>query len=564
MPRVLGPLSANRAEREVRAYLIAQLPQECTIVCNVAWALKDEVGIVREGESDFVVLIPFLGMVIVEVKGSRSVRVSDDGVWYRAEFDRQTNRLLAEARVDEAPPEQAKRNMRRLEKAVRTGLNLDRFPGAYAFVVAYPNGRLSGHLDLYDRSTLVTRDEMASLHKYLRVSLEASSGKASHPSFTPELVKRIATFLSNGRFAIQPADTPLDVTEDAAGIEELTRQQYAALRGAFELPSVAITGPAGSGKTMLALWKLAALVEEGKRALCVCFNVALAEHLRLKNPGVAESIESVDRLFARIVGIKPGPLGEAFFREELPMKVLEHASLMETDAKYDAIIVDEGQDFGEERLVGLRELLREGGAWLFFADWTQNVYRVTGDPASTLAEVNFRLLHNCRNTRRTNAATNQYCGESVESSPGTPMGVAPIVERCGSSATMAKRAWEFAAELCPDGGAVFLSPYRLEKSCMAGATRGHGLQLSTDVGDLGRSGRVLFSTIKSFKGLEARHVILLHADIPENSPAFAVEDLYVACTRAIGRLTVLVTSEEAKRWYARELPHLQFPMFSQS
>jgi len=470
-------MSSNRAEREVRKLLVEQLPSECIVVCNVGWALKDEVGVVREGESDFVVLIPFLGMVILEVMGSRSVRVSDEGIWYRAEIDRRTHRLLAEVPIDEAPPAQAMRNMHKLEGIVRASLGLGRFPGAYSFVVAYPNGVIDGHLDLYDRTTLATRDEMAHLHRCLRTSLELRGERKTHPSFTPEIAARIATLLTNGRFAIRPADTPLDATDDAADIEVLTRQQFAALRGAFELTSVAITGPAGSGKTMLALWKLTALVEEGKRAMYVCFNVALAEHLRLENPALADSIASVDRLFTKLVGIKPASRGDKYFKEELPMLVLEVASRTPAAEKYDAIIVDEGQDFGEERLVGLRELLVEGGSWLFFADWTQNVYRAVGDPSSTLAEVNFRLLHNCRNTKSTNSATNQYCGESVESSPGIPVGVPPIVERCSSQSAMAKRAWELAAEISPGGGAVFLSPYRLENSCMSGVIRGHGLQL---------------------------------------------------------------------------------------
>lgn len=77
------------------------------------------------------------------------------------------------------------------------------------------------------------------------------------------------------------------------------------------------------------------------------------------------------------------------------------------------------------------------------------------------------------------------------------------------------------------------------------------MELTEDIANLGKPGYVYFSTIKSFKGLEARQVILLHADVPNRVPAFAAEDLYVACTRATGRLAILVSSEEASSWFSR-------------
>ena len=550
MPRMIGPITSDRWEREVRGQLEGQLPSDWIVVCNVSWALRNDAGYVRDGQCDFVVLAPSFGMVILEVKGSRSVRVAPDGIWYRTESDRRTGRESREVAIDDAPPEQANRNMHTLAQVVCRELSLGRFPGAYAFVVAYPNGDLGGRLDLHDPTTLVTRTHMPQLHRCLRSALEARGAKSQGASFTQEIAKQVAAILSNARFAISPADTPLDMREDEHDIDELTRHQFAALRGAFELPSVAIVGPAGSGKTMLALWKLAALIEEGKRAVYVCFNVALAERLRLESAGFASSITSVDRLFTQVIGPRSGPVNDRYFQEELPQQVLDRAADMPNGEKYDAIVVDEGQDFGEMRVIALLELMVEGGQWLSFADWGQDVYRA-GNSEALGAEVTFRLYYNCRNTQRTNLATNRYCALSVASMPGVPLGVAPLVVRCQSGSLMASKAWDLAHELSPEGGAVFISPYKLANSCVAGLRRGHGLELTEEITNLGKPGYVYFSTIKSFKGLEARHVILLHADVPNRVPAFAAEDLYVACTRATGRLAILVPSEEASNWFSR-------------
>lgn len=554
MPKIVGPITPDKWEREVRRQLESQLPSDWTVICNVSWALKNEGGYVRDGQSDFVVLAPGLGMAIVEVKGSRSIRVGIDGIWYRREINRRTGAEGQEIAINEAPPEQANRNMHTLAGMVCRELSLKTFPGAYAFLVVYPNGAVEGPLDLYDPSTLVARGQMNRLTHCIKTALEARGAVRSGGDFSNGLVGKIATMFSNGRFLVKAVDTPLDAQEDVRDIDELTRHQFAALRGAFDLPSVAIIGPAGSGKTMLALWKLAALLEEGRRALYVCFNKALAECLRFQNPTLASAIVSVDRLFTQLVGPISGmTYDDHYFQDRLPQFVLDLAVDIPAAERYDSIIVDEGQDFGETRVIALLELLRKEGQWLFFADWGQDLYR-TGSYEVLGAEVTFRLYHNCRNTELTNTATNKYCKQSVKAMPGVPVGVSPLLARCHPEGIMAARAWELAHDLSPDGGAVILSPFKLENSCMSGARRGYGLQITEDLEKLGKPGFVFFSTIKAFKGLEAQHVIVVHGDIPGRSAALAGEDLYVACTRATGRLAILTATEDAHAWFSRALP----------
>ena len=550
MPRILGQNSMDRWEREVRRLLADQLPQDWIVVCNVAWALQNDQGLVRDGQCDFVVLVPGLGMVVLEVKGSRSVRVSDNGIWYRQETDRRTGLVRAEVAIDEPPPEQACRNMHTLAKVVCDRLPRQRFPGAFAFLVSYPNGRVEGPSTLYDPSTVVPSQDMHRLERRIRGALEARIHQLKGSEFTADMAGRVATILSNASFRIAPRDTPLDADEDVVDLDELTRQQFAALRGAFELPRVAIVGPAGSGKTLLALWKLDALLEEGKRALYVCFNKALAEHLRLANPEMSAGIASVDRLFYQLAGVPDGrKIGENFFSEELPSLVQDVAAELPLLSKYEAIIVDEGQDFGELRLLALLDMLTPAGQWLFFADWEQNVYKSTKqEPIG--AEVTFRLYHNCRNTQLVNAATNGCCELSVVHMPGVPVGAAPRVKK-GWGAAAAAAAWAAAHELSPEGGAIFLSPFKLENSCLASARRAYGLEVTEDISLLGKPGFVYFSTIRSFKGLEGKSVVLLHTEIPGRIPALSTDYLYVACTRATGRLVIMASSEEAFHWYSR-------------
>ena len=554
MPRIIGPVPSDRWEKEVRKQLLNQLPDKWIVVCNVSWALKNDLGYVRDGQADFVVLVPDLGLAVVEVKGSKSVRVDDEGNWYRrgGAYDGRFSETL----LKEPPPEQATRNLheisRLLKKEFSFGDNTP-FPGLHAWLVVYPNGEVEGKLDTYDQSTIVTKKRMHQLGKLISGALLAKGSEAIGRKFSLDFANRAAEILTNQRFRVFSVDTELDTFEDANNIDELTRQQFAALRGAFELPRVAIIGPAGSGKTLLAIWKLSALLEEGKKAVFVCFNKALAESLKVINPEIANAIHNVDSLFWGLVDDTTDNKAKDFYSRILPERVMNSMYSFETDDKYDAIIIDEGQDFGDDRIFALYHLLADDdySQWLYFADNKQDLYG-QGTDETLGAEVTFRLYHNCRNTGRVNAATNKVCSGEVLPMPGVPNGEIPKVSICKVD-SMAQKAWELVNELSADGGAVILSPFKLEKSCMNTSRKAYGLELTDDISKLGEPGFVFYSTIKSFKGLEARHVIFVHADMPGTNPALAEEDMYVAFTRATARLDILTANPAAMSWFKDKL-----------
>lgn len=552
MPRILGPVTADRWEQEVRRQFAAQLPGDWVVICNVAWSVRNG-DRVQDGQSDFVVLIPGHGMVIAEVKGSRMVRVGEDGCWYAIEYTR-GQPTGNEVRLKEPPPEQATRNAHQLAEIVTKAGGWPHFPGAFAYVVIYPNGEIVASSPLMDASTLVTKKHMHDLAGRLRGALVARNSERTGKAFGVTACEEVAAILAKLGFQIYSVDTEVEAQEDDQTIDQLTRQQFAALKGAFELPRVAILGPAGSGKTVLALWKLKALLEEGRRALYVCFNKALAEYLRIKNPECAGAIVSVDAFF-RGIGKPPAMRGEAgeYFSELLPQHVLDESLQMGSGEKYEAIIVDEGQDFGDLRTIALLELLRGPEAqWVFFADWNQDVYRTKSDTPLG-AEVVFRLYHNCRNTISVTVATNRYCAMTVEPMPGSPQGEPPLLDFRKTPATVAMRAWEIVHELAPAGGAAILGPYKLENSCMAGNVRGHGLELTQDPSKLGMPEYVYYSTVRAFKGLEAGVVVVVQVEPPDSIPSLSLEDLYVACTRARSRLAIVAGSESAHGWFASHL-----------
>lgn len=526
MPRVIGNLPADRWENEVLKALKSQLPADWVIMPSVKWTMGKN-GYVRDGEADFVVLAPGSGMVVLEVKGSKEFLVGEDGIWRRRQGED------GWVTLKEPPPEQAMRNMHDLAGVLSDEKHWKEFPGRYAYLVIYPQGEAKSLPPMFDESTIATRRHMNQLASRLRNALEKRGGAAKGSQFTGQVVESVIDHLKNRQFHVQKVDTGQDAGDDASKIELLTRQQFASLRGLFQLPSIAVIGPAGSGKTVLALWRLLALIDSGRRAIYVCYNRALADALRLRYPEYAEFIWNVDRLFMHFCPESRGMAGhEEFHRQDLPGLVANKAAIL---AKYDAILLDEGQDFSPEQVIALLELLASNGAWAFFADWRQDLYRA-GQGSPIGAEVVFHLYYNCRNTVKINDACNKYLETKVDSMPGMPEGVPLLVE---STNDQAKRAWELANKWRGDGPIAILSPFRLENSSMKGRVAEHGLRLSSDITDLGKKDTVFFSTIKSFKGIEAASVIVVDVGMPDESQAFTKEDVYVACTRATSRLALL-------------------------
>lgn len=522
----------------MRSWLAKQAPDDWVILNNVSWSLCNAHDFVREGEGDFVVLVPGSGLLVIEVKGSKEFKVDDSGDWYRLEG---SNWL----KLNRPPPTQASTAMHIIVEEVSKCFPRKQFPGRYGYLVVYPNGEAASLPTMHDESTLATRRHRNQIASRIRHALEKRGPDALGREFDSDAIRAVVRHLKDTCFHVTKVDSGEDAAEDAKKIESLTRQQAASLRGLFQIPNVAVLGPAGSGKTLLALWRLQSLVAEGKRAAFVCYNRALADVLRLRNPNIADSIWNVDRLFRSFVPTDgsqvQGDMTE-YFREQLPGLVDDRGASL---PKYDAVIVDEGQDFSESQIIALFGLVADDGCWTFFADWDQDLYKAgTAKPLG--AEVVFHLFHNCRNTLKINDANNRLLSMGVEPMHGLPEGTSPLIE---SPRHMANRAWELASQWSGDGSIVILSPFRLENSSMNGHLSGHGLKLTTNIAELGSKGMVYFSTIKAFKGIEAACVIVVDTDLPDATRALGREDLYVACTRATSRLALLVRSEEVASQY---------------
>jgi hypothetical protein len=149
-----------------------------------------------------------------------------------------------------------------------------------------------------------------------------------------------------------------------------------------------VRGAAGAGKSVGVAHRAARLAAEGKSVLVVCFTSTLPHYLRslvsaAGGGGSAASVECthfhgfcraiIDSAEARQLTLQPWPNVRP--DERVVLQATEATELGVRRA-YDAILVDEGQDFRLEWWNLLREHLTPGGEMLLVADDTQRIFDV--------------------------------------------------------------------------------------------------------------------------------------------------------------------------------------------
>jgi len=230
---------------------------------------------------------------------------------------------------------------------------------------------------------------------------------------------------------------------------------------------------------------------------------------------------------------------------------------------FDAVVIDEGQDLlTESKLHVINGLLEGGlanGVWRAFWDQNQALFApgAEGNPRLLsdmgAAPTTFALTVNCRNTRpiadRTQVLSD-IPGDEVAFVDGPP-----VVDRhWDGEKTQIKRLRTIVLSWMKDGvpadTMVILSPRRFERSVAS-----RDLRLPVEVRDY--SGQLFspspnelaFSTISSFKGLEADAALLV--DVDDLTSAHHRALLYVGASRARALLAVLCSQETTEMFATR-------------
>ena len=209
-----------------------------------------------------------------------------------------------------------------------------------------------------------------------------------------------------------PAQTSLLswAEENEAYVDQLTRDQAKVARILREQRRLKVIGGAGTGKTWLALEQARYLAAGGERVALVCYSRGLARFLqRMTAEWPLKHRPAYVGLFHALPlawGADPPPGGEdlvassAYYEERLPAQMGQLAASLSEEEKFDAIVVDEAQDFGAAwwppTLACLRD--QESGGLYAFLDEAQRVFNRYGEVPIPLPPI--VLDENIRNTKQ--------------------------------------------------------------------------------------------------------------------------------------------------------------------
>jgi hypothetical protein len=513
-----------KSAAEVRVFdlLRDHLPEDWDVFHSVSWVRRERDEGSIDGEIDFVLAHPGEGLVVLEVKGGDlDCRY---GEWSRM-VDGRRERMAD-------PFQQALDHRYDLQRLVA------RPDWPIAHCVALPDvavPKLSLAPDA-PRALVLDRHDVADIAGAIARVLDYHRGRAE-ASVAPcrAGLQRLHELIVPTVELCVPMAEALRAEEQE--LVKLTDDQAIALRRLRRNPRMAVYGCAGSGKTMLAVEHAKRLAGDGLDVLFVCFNRALGAHLHRTEPHERITFQSFHRLCAKLIreaGIDvefpadddPADAVQAFWRDDMPEAFVE--ALATLGPQWNALIVDEAQDLHDHWFAALRLALRDEASapiWLFLDD-NQRIYEGMLEVPDGFFE--YELSTNCRNTQAIHRELVKLYDGAVVPDVRGPEGRPPELRFVQDQPSAVREVLD--RLLGPDDVApedvVVLSSHGRERSAV------HDRLAARFVDDRAkaRGGRVLFSSIRAFKGLESPVVVLCELEDLERESMDA--QLYVGMSRA--------------------------------
>lgn len=559
LPPIIAPGTRSEGEREVfRRLRDDPATSDWTVLHSLGLAEHDERV---AGEIDFVALIPGKGVLCLEVKGCSAahLRRDDRGLWYFGPGDPGDPR---------GPFRQAAEGMHALRRQLLPGhpelANIQFSSGVIFPYAPFREHSVEWHdWEVIDSHLL----RSAPISRLLARLMDAARGHLLAAPHHPRLDAASPTLdqcrairdLLRGQFEVPP-DPRARAEHLERELQHYTHEQFVALDAMEANPRAIFVGPAGVGKTLLAIEAARRASLDGRHVLLVCFNSLLGAWLERETvdlPRVRTS--TLHRQMLAVSGLSRAPEDAAtdFWQTELPDRACERLLEIrgDTDSEFlfDELVVDETQDLLRDSYLDFLDLSLRGGLaaghWRFFSDFeNQAIYE-----AATLSLDQFRerragyaplyaLRVNCRNTPLVAEWVHLLAGLT----PGYQRvlrpndGVQPRLLFYNTELEQQARLVQELVALERLGfrgqDIVILSP-RADHAAAAAMVRGSPWQERLRPIARATGGYLRYGTIQAFKGLEAPAVVVTDIETIDTPRDRAL--LYVATTRPLQRLVII-------------------------
>ena len=533
MPQMIPNLPVEgcpKSEADVFDVMKSELPNDWIVIHSKRFVLPAtrEHAKPRERECDFIIFSPKRGYLGLEVKGGQEIGRDQDG-WYSVDFYGATHRI-------KDPGSQAQSATHTIRKYLQDFPEFGSWTPPHGWGVCFPGVTVNSHLDSsLPKEYVIDKSGLNAFRSQIERVFDANG---MSEGLIPQ--SKIDAFLRAlaPTFKLAPS-LASRFDEERPALLQLTDEQADVLEMFEEFSRVAVKGAAGTGKTLVAMEKARRLAANGKRVLVLCFNRPLADHLATLADGF--TVDTFHR-FAKIMCSRASIPFKVPFEKEAKARfwsneaadLLSQALEVYPDERYDAVIVDEAQDFQPVWWIPVESLLNESESTFYiFYDPNQQIY--DGGPAEDLGLKSTSLKYNCRNTGNIAKFSCDMVGMEAVLKPGTPAGEAVNqAAPCKDERDMVDAVRKCVHYLVNENKVkteqiIILTTGKVEQSPVYRAKTLGNLSL-VELGQKPGANEVRIANLHRFKGLEADVVIV--CDVKPGDEDSLPKHLYVATSRA--------------------------------
>ncbi len=374
-----NPIFKDSSERLVWEALVSTLPEDAVLISGLEIRSYEQ-----DHEIDFMVVIPEVGIAILEVKGGR-VTPNEDSTFTQ-------KGRLEEHSID--PITQINKSQYQLKRYIESKSSIQHFSSRSHLVFPYSDIPSAYTRPNIPRQIIHDEVDLPSLTARIENDLLQSH-------FRPSAIEIHSILKCLGQ-AINTQKSLMELgVERANRISELTSQQFQILDYCKAMPRFSVLGAAGCGKTYVAMEQARRRSIAGDRVLFLCYNKGLSEFLKKKFEDSPESqrptiVATLHSLSYKLGIPIPHRDGDHFWDIELPELLAQELQNLEIGSKFETVIIDEAQDFHPEWWKVVTSALKDKdqGRIYAFGDLRQGIFRHASDipltPAAMHLDVNLR------------------------------------------------------------------------------------------------------------------------------------------------------------------------------
>mgnify|MGYP000371457851 CR=1 FL=1 len=493
--------------------------------------VKQEGDVITESETDFVIFHKNKGIMCIEAKAGHVKCV--DGIWCYSNLDPMKYN---------GPYEQAIRGKWKIYNYIREHLDGNILSKCNFYHAVWFPSISKQELDFNilpsetEAAVTLTKEDLENPLSKIENIFSLNIPRNTKTNLSDKNVSDIIKKVLCPNFDLIPSAT-MELDLDKQVFHKMLNEQKNVLNYLVYQRSAVIQGVAGTGKTLIALEKARRHADEGEKVLFLCYNSMLHEYIAAHNEHPFIDFYTIDGFACKLCR-------SAVANYNQVKEILEDFYL-EGNFEYKHVIIDEGQDFGQDNIEenDIIELLENiiidrddsVGTFYIFYDSMQHVQGNKIPDYITNADCKLTLYKNCRNTENI-AITSLKPIRTTKPKliDGCISGKLPRIYYVNNNNERAIKIGEVIENY---------KNFNITDIVILTCKTERTSALSSEIVNGKYHGRYLFTTCRKYKGLEADAIIMVDVD-EDVLLTDAAKVFYVGASRARLQLTIVADMDK--------------------